>query len=57
MRIYILILKMSADFVVKYGGSVCSELVGLGSSGASVHLCKQQNIFWENILLLSLLND
>lgn len=48
---------MTADLVVKHDGSVYSELfLGRESLGASVLLCKQQNIFQENLVFLSLWN-
>lgn len=41
---------MNADFFVKQEGSVYLELIfGLESLGGSVYLCKQQNIFQENV--------
>lgn len=53
MHIYILVLKTTADFLVKQEGSVYLELIlGLESLGGSVHLCKQQNVFQENFACL-----
>lgn len=44
---------MTADFIVKHGGSVYSELIlGLESLGQSVHLCGKQNTFQEYLLCL-----